>query len=177
MKRREFMALASAIIVAPHDVAAETPTKTYRLASLTAGSPIPIDSPNASTFLSALAQQGYSIGRNLEYQPYGAALQISLLPQLARNIQANQVNAVIVFGYPAAAAMKGTGIPTVVVTGAGDPVATGLIQSLAHPGGNVTGISDNAVTLSTKRLGLLKQSVPNMRKVAMLWNKSDLGMT
>jgi ABC transporter substrate binding protein len=65
----------------------------------------------------------------------------------------------------------------VVAVGAGDPVATGLINSLAHPGGNITGISDNAATLSTKRLGLLKQAVPNVRKVAMLWNKSDLGMT
>jgi putative tryptophan/tyrosine transport system substrate-binding protein len=73
--------------------------------------------------------------------------------------------------------MKATGVPTVVVLGAGDPVASGLIVSLARPGGNVTGISDNATTLSTKRLGLLKQAVPGMRKVAMLWNKEDLGMT
>ena len=61
--------------------------------------------------------------------------------------------------------------------GAGDPVATGLVASLARPGGNVTGISDNATTLSTKRLELLKQTKPNIRKVAMLWNKDDLGMT
>src|SRR4029453_11064033 len=73
--------------------------------------------------------------------------------------------------------MKDTGIPTVVVVGAGDPVATGLINSLGHPGGKITGISENAATLSTKRLGLLKQAAPNVQKVAMLWNKSDLGMT
>ena len=104
-------------------------------------------------------------------------MQIALLPQLAKDIAANKVDAAVVLGYPAAAAMKDTGIPTVVAVGAGDPVATGLINSLAHPGGNITGISDNAATLSTKRLGLLKQAVPNVRKVAMLWNKSDLGMT
>ena len=73
--------------------------------------------------------------------------------------------------------MKATGIPTVVAIGAGDPVATGLVASLARPGGNVTGISDNATTLSTKRLELLQQTKPNIRKVAMLWNKDDLGMT
>ena len=56
-------------------------------------------------------------------------------------------------------------------------MATGLVVSLARPGGNVTGISDDATTLSTKRLGLLKQAVPSIRKVAMLWNKEDLGMT
>jgi putative tryptophan/tyrosine transport system substrate-binding protein len=84
---------------------------------------------------------------------------------------------VVILGWPPANAMKGTGVPTVVAVGAGDPVATGLVASLARPGGNVTGISDNATTLSTKRLGLLKQAVPSIRNVAMLWNKDDLGMT
>ncbi len=54
---------------------------------------------------------------------------------------------------------------------------TGLIDSLAHLGGNITGISDVAATLTTKRLSLLKQLSPKLRKVAMLWNKDDLGMT
>ena len=96
---------------------------------------------------------------------------------MARDIAASKVDAVIVLGWPPAAAMKTTGVPTVVAVGAGDPVATGLVVSLARPGGNVTGISDDATTLSTKRLGLLKQAVPSIRKVAMLWNKEDLGMT
>jgi putative ABC transport system substrate-binding protein len=180
MKRRAFLKfVASTILTVPHHAIAQTSARarTYRLASLTAGSPIPLNSPNARAFLSVLGQHGYSVGQNLEYQPYGAAMQIALLPQLAESIAANKVDAAVVFGYPAAAAMKGNGVPTVVLAGAGDPVATKLISSLAHPGGNVTGISDNAITLSTKRLDLLKQSVPNMRRVAMLWNKSDLGMT
>ena len=61
--------------------------------------------------------------------------------------------------------------------GAGDPVETRLIESLAHPGGNITGISDVATTLTTKRLSLLKELSPKLQKVAMLWNKDDLGMT
>jgi putative ABC transport system substrate-binding protein len=76
-----------------------------------------------------------------------------------------------------ALAAKTTGIPTVVAFGAGDPLATGLVQSLSRPGGNITGISDNATELSTKRLSLLKQLNPNLRRVAMLWNKDDLGMS
>ena len=51
------------------------------------------------------------------------------------------------------------------------------MKSLAHPGGSVTGISDDAATISTKRLSLLQQLLPNMRRVAMLWNRDDLGMT
>jgi len=83
----------------------------------------------------------------------------------------------VVIGFPVALAAKATGIPTVVAFGAGDPVATGLVDGLARPGGNITGISDVATTLSTKRLSLLKQLSPNMRRVAMLWNKDDLGMS
>ena len=84
---------------------------------------------------------------------------------------------VVIIGYPAAVAAKASGISTVLVTGTGDPVATGLVESLARPGGNVTGIADDAATLSTKRLGLLKAISPQLRRVAMLWNKDDLGMS
>ncbi len=79
--------------------------------------------------------------------------------------------------YPAAAAAKASGVATVIASGSGDPVKTGLVASLARPGGNVTGIADDAAALSTKRLGYLKALSPQLRKVAMLWNKDDLGMS
>jgi putative ABC transport system substrate-binding protein len=63
------------------------------------------------------------------------------------------------------------------VINSGDPVATGLASSLAHPGGNITGVSDIASELSAKRLALLKEAVPSVRSVAVLWNADDLGMT
>ena len=178
MRRRDFIrGIAGAIVVAPWHVEAQTTTKTYHLASLTAGSPSLTNSPNIAMLLPALAEHGYKLGENLRYTPYGADMELDRLPQMARDIAANKIDVVVAFGYPPAAAMKGTGIPTVVAFGAGDPVATGLVVSLARPAGNVTGISDNAITLSTKRLGLLKQAAPKIRKVAMLWNKKDLGMT
>jgi ABC-type uncharacterized transport system substrate-binding protein len=178
MRRRDFIkGIAGAIVVAPWHVDAQTTTKTYHLASLTAGSPFLTNSPNIVMLLPALAEHDYKLGENLRYTPYGADMELDRLPQMARDIAANKIDVVVAFGYPPAAAMKGTGIPTVVAFGAGDPVATGLVDSLARPAGNVTGISDNAITLSTKRLGLLKQAAPKIRKVAMLWNKKDLGMT
>jgi ABC-type uncharacterized transport system substrate-binding protein len=178
MRRRDFIkGIAGAVVVVPWHVAAQTTTKTYHLASLTAGSPFLTNSPNIAMLLPALAEHGYKLGENLQYTPYGADMELDRLPQIARDIATNKIDAVVAFGYPPAAAMKGTGIPTVVAFGAGDPVATGLIDSLARPGGNVTGISDNAMTLGTKRLGLLKQAAPSIRKVAMRWNKKDLGMT
>jgi len=84
---------------------------------------------------------------------------------------------IITIGFPPAVAAKATGVPTVAAAGVGDPVATGLVESLARPGGTVTGISDNATELSTKRLALLKEIAPELRRVAMLWNQDDLGMT
>jgi putative ABC transport system substrate-binding protein len=177
MRRRDVVKwLAGAVIAAPYRVAAET-AKTYRLGLFASGPAFPPDSPIAKILAEALAQHGYTLGKNLEISSYGADAQLARLPQLARDIAAAKVDAVVILGWPPANAMKGTGVPTVVAVGAGDPVATGLVASLARPGGNVTGISDNATTLSTKRLGLLKQAVPSIRKVAMLWNKDDLGMT
>jgi putative ABC transport system substrate-binding protein len=67
-------------------------------------------------------------------------------------------------------------VPVVAITGA-DPVATGLIDSLARPGGNITGVGEVAAELSAKRLEVLKDTFPNLNKVAMLWNADDLGMT
>jgi putative ABC transport system substrate-binding protein len=169
--------MAGAMIAVPAGAAAQTGNRTFRLASLNAAGPFPPNGPIEKIVMPALAQKGYSVGQNLYYQAYGADMQFARLPQVAKTIAASNFDAVVVAGWPPAAALKGSGVPTVVAAGAGDPVATHLVDSLAHPGGNVTGISDNATTLSTKRLGLLKQAVPSIRKVAMLWNKNDLGMT
>ena len=78
MKRRDVLRLlAGAVMTVPHGASAQTPAKTYRLASLTAGSPVPVKSPNGAMLFSALAKNGYTLGQNLEYQPYGAAMQIA----------------------------------------------------------------------------------------------------
>ena len=60
---------------------------------------------------------------------------------------------------------------------AGDPVEDGLVASFARPGGHVTGLSEIAAELSAKRLALLKEAVPSVHRVAMLWNAEDLGMS
>ena len=99
------------------------------------------------------------------------------MPLLAQELVDAKVDVIVTTGFPPAIAAKATGVSTVAASGVGDPVATGLIESLARPGTNVTGISDDASELSTKRLGLLKELVPELRRVAMLWNQDDLGMS
>ena len=89
----------------------------------------------------------------------------------------DNIDVIVTVGYPPALACKFENVPTVVAYGSGDPVANSLIDGLARPGGNITGISDNSSELSTKRLALIKQAVPGLKRIAMLWNRDDLGMS
>ena len=109
--------------------------------------------------------------------PAVQAVRLYPLAQVMEELKARKVDLMVTWGFPTALAAKASGIPTLVAFGAGDPVETGLVANIARPGGNVTGISDVATTLSTKRLGLLKELVPGLHQVAMLWNKDDLGMS
>ena len=102
---------------------------------------------------------------------------IGKLGELVRGLKASQVDVIVAAGFPVILACKVANVPTVVAFGGGDPVATRLIDTRARPGGSITGISDDATTLSTKRLALIKQAVPNLQRVAMLWNRDDLGMS
>src|SRR6202140_2151411 len=177
MKRREFIAfLGGMALAAPRETIAQT-SKIYRLGTLTVLPPMSPTAGTGAVLVAGLAQRGYTIGQNLAYEARGAAGKIAQLPQLMQELKAANVDVVVTVSYPAAVAAKASGVPTVIASGSGDPVATGLVESLARPGGNVTGISDDAAMLSTKRLGLLKEMSPQLRRVAMLWNKDDLGMS
>jgi putative tryptophan/tyrosine transport system substrate-binding protein len=178
MKRREFLTLlGGAALAGPGAASAQTPGRTYHLGTIHPASPLTEASPFGKIIVKALAERGYALGQNLTFDARGAMGDVAKIPALFRELKARDVDAVIVIGYPAAFAAKSTGIPTVGANGLGDPVETRLIDSLAHPGGNITGISDVATTLTTKRLSLLKELSPKLQKVAMLWNKDDLGMS
>jgi putative ABC transport system substrate-binding protein len=123
-----------------------------------------------------LAQHGYIEGRNVVFERRGADGRLERLPRLVEELVASNVDVFLTFGYPPALAKQGTTIP-VVAFAAGDPVATGLIYSLARPGGNLTGFSDEAEELSAKRMELLEEIAPGLHRVAMLWNADDRGMT
>jgi putative ABC transport system substrate-binding protein len=178
MQRREFMVLVGAGAMAGlRPAAAQTPDRIYRLGTLHPTQLLSATNPFGKILIEALASHGYGLGRNLDLEARNAAGDMTKVPQLLQELKARNVDAIVVVGYPLALAGKSMGIPLVGALGLGDPVATGLIESLAHPGGNITGISDTAATLSTKRLSLLKALSPSLKKVAMLWNKDDLGMT
>lgn len=178
MRRRDvFQIIAGAITIVPCRVSAQTSANTYRIGTLTVGPPIPPTAGTGKMLVDGLAKRGFVLGQNLVYEARGAAGNVGQTPNLMQELKAANVDVVVTIGYPSAAAAKASGVATVIATGSGDPVVTGLVQSLAHPGGNVTGIADDAAALSTKRLGLLKAVSPQLRRVAMLWNKDDRGMT
>ena len=179
MQRREFIAfLGGLAFAAPRNAAAQTPAKVYRLALISPQGVMPESHPNAKFLLGALARLGYALGQNLAFdRPPSAAGPAIPFAQVMEQARADKVDVIVAWGYPVVLAAKGSGIATVVAFGVGDPVATGLVANLARPASNITGISDVATTLSTKRLGLLKELLPNLHRVAMLWNKDDLGMS
>jgi putative ABC transport system substrate-binding protein len=178
MQRRKFITLfASAAASSASWPLTASAQSAYRLGTLAPRDPIDDKSPLGSILVGVLAKHGYTLGQNLALQARGAQGDVRRVPQLLQEMRNDNVQALVVTGFPVALAAKSVGIATVVAFGAGDPVATGLVQSLSRPGGNITGISDNATELSTKRLSLLKQLNPQLRRVAMLWNKGDLGMS
>ena len=90
---------------------------------------------------------------------------------------ASNADAVVCFGYASAEAVKEQGTLPAVSFTAGDPVGIGLVESLARPGGTITGISDVSAEITPKRLQYLKDLTPQLRRVAILYNASDPGMT
>ena len=177
MKRREVIAfLGGMAIAAPRETIAQT-SKIYRLGTLTVGPPIATTDGIGKILIAGLAKRGYTLGKNLAYEARGAAGKVGQTPNLMQELKAANVDVVVTVSYPAAAAAKASGVATVIAAGSGDPVTTGLVASVSRPGGNVTGIADDAAALSTKRLGLLRALSPQLRRVAMLWNKDDLGMS
>jgi putative tryptophan/tyrosine transport system substrate-binding protein len=178
MKRREFMRLIGAAACAwPCAVAAQAAANVYRIATLNLGLPVTAESPAGAAICRGLAKHGYTLGQNLQFESRGAEMERDRLPRLLDELVASKVDVIVTFGYPAAlVAKQGTTLPIVSFT-AGDPVGTGLVDSLARPGGHITGISDVSAEMTPKRMELLREIVPRLRRVAILWNATDPGMT
>ena len=178
MKRRDFIMLVSGVPIAwPLAASAQSGLQSVRVGILGSGAVFGEDSPLAKALITGLVAYGYTLGKNLALVSRGALGHVEHLPALVAELVSSKVDVIVTSGYPAAlAAKQGTTLPVVSIN-AGDPVGTGLVASLARPGGTTTGISDVSAELAPKRLELLKQFAPELRKVAVLWNSDDLGMT
>jgi len=177
LSRLAALLLVGLAIAGATPAGAQTSGKTYRLGFLVTMAGPGVVAVQAA-LSRALAARGFATDRNLVIDVRSADGKPKRLVSLAKGLADAGTNVIVTLGYPPAKAAKegAASVPIVAING-GDPVETGLVASFGHPGGNLTGISDMASVLSVKRLDLLKSAVPSIKKVAMLWNADDLGMT
>jgi putative ABC transport system substrate-binding protein len=125
-------------------------------------------------FREGLRELGYVEGKNLAIEWRWAEGKYERFPALIAELIASKVDLIVTAGTPASLAVKKatTTIPLVMIA-VGDPVGSGLIASLAHPGGNITGLTSISPELDGKRLELLREVVPNISHVAVMWNPTS----
>jgi putative tryptophan/tyrosine transport system substrate-binding protein len=173
MRRREFfkVIVGSALAARPFAARAQQTGKMRAIGLLIPGFET---SPVTSYFLDALAELGWSEGKNVVFERRSAENRVERLPELAAELVRLNVDVIAAFGTlgPLAAKRATSTIP-IVMTASGDPLGSGLVASLARPGGNVTGMSLMSPDLGGKRLELLKELLPRLARVAVLWNAAN----
>jgi putative ABC transport system substrate-binding protein len=168
MNRRAFLyaSIAGALSV-PLAAEAQPAGKVARIGYLY-GIPIP---PGVTVFQHALRDLGWIKDRNLTIEYRSAEGHLDRLPALAAELVALRVDLIVANAAPETkAARQATASIPIVFVVHGDPVGSGDVQSLTRPGGNATGLTQLHPELSTKQLDVLKQLVPHLRRVAVLWN-------
>jgi putative ABC transport system substrate-binding protein len=152
---------------------AQQPPKVPRIAFLLGGSSS-FYSARIDPFKQGLKELGYVDGKNIAIEYRYAEGKADRLLDLAAELVRLKVDVILATATPSVLAVKKASatIP-IVLMGVGDPVASGLVTSLARPGGNITGLTLLAPELSGKRLELLKEVVPNVTRVAFLWNSTN----
>ena len=166
-----FVMLALSVLAAPVVAAAQQPTKVYRIGRLSPGFPPSQLSPSREAFRQALRELGYVEGQNLVIEWRWAEGRDERLPNLAAELVQLQVEVIVVGGVAAIrAAQHATSTIPIVMAANYDPVGEGFIASLARPGGNITGLSWLGAELPGKRLEILKETLPQSTRIAVLGN-------
>src|SRR5215471_5083506 len=176
IRRREvIIGLGGTAAAWPLAARAQQPTKKIRsLGLLLPGLP---EASMGKATRDRLRELGYAEGRDIIFQARWANGNMERLDELAVELAHLQLDAIIAYTTPGAiAARKATTTIPIVFLFVGDPVGSGVVPSLAHPGGNATGISLLATELSVKRLEILLELAPKASRVAILWNDTNPGM-
>jgi putative tryptophan/tyrosine transport system substrate-binding protein len=177
--RRKFVvALGASVACLCRDIYGQRPAHVHRLGHLATGSPTTDGGPPRA-LRDALRNLGYIEGRDITYEARFAEGKVERLTGMAADLVGLPVDVIVTQGGLATLAAKRatSTIPIVMAPAAGDAVATDIIASLARPGGNITGLTDEVVQLSAKRMQLLKEAVPKATLIAVIWNANDEGMT
>jgi putative ABC transport system substrate-binding protein len=170
MKRREFITLIGGAAASPVAARAQQP-KLPVLGLLSPESPTSTDVDGLRV---GLRELGYTEGRNIRIEYRWANGHFEQLPGLAKELVDLNADVIVAFVTQASiAAKKATATIPIVMVGVAEPIGSGLIASLARPGGNVTGTSSVATDVVGKQLGMLKQVSPGVTRIAALWNPAD----
>ena len=176
MDRRSTVLALLALGAAPFAAEAQQAAKIARIGYLATNGAA---SPHLrEAFLQGLRDLGYVEGRNLVIEYRDAEGKVERLPALAAELVALKVDVIVTEGGSTVAplaAKQATRTLPIVFAAAADPVTSGLVTSLARPGGNVTGLSNLTAELVGKRLELLTQAVPGVSRVAVLWQPGAAG--
>jgi putative ABC transport system substrate-binding protein len=181
INRRNFVGgMALAMLPLQRAVHAQPARKVYRIGILGLGTtsamsgPQPTQ-PSIKELLRAMREFGYVYGEHFVTEPRGADGKPDRYPALAAELVRLQVDVIIAGGGPTVPALKqATATIPIVMAASGDPVGEGYVQSLAHPGGNITGLSLQSSDTTGKRLELLKELVPGAAPVAVFWNGASI---
>jgi putative tryptophan/tyrosine transport system substrate-binding protein len=174
MERRTFMAmLTGGIVVAPFAAEAQQAAKVPRIGFL-GNSTAALEANLVGPFREGLRDLGYIEGRNILIEYRWAEGKNERFPGLIVELLALKVEVIVTAGTPASLAVKKTApsIP-LVMAAVGDPIGVGLVASLARPGGNSTGLTAIAPELEGKRLELLREVVPKLSYIAVMWNPDN----
>ena len=173
-KKISCLALGAMLLALSLPAGAQQPVKVPRIGVLTGASPGP--SANLEAFRQGLRELGYVEGKNIVVEYRYAEGKSDRLPELVSELLHLKVNVIVVSGTgPTSAAKRATSTIPIVMAQSSDPVGSGVIASLARPGGNVTGLTTIAAELSGKRLELLKEASPSVSRVAVLWDPDSPG--
>jgi putative ABC transport system substrate-binding protein len=176
--RRHVLALLAGALAAPLASFAQQPTKIPRIGFLHPAPPGGVPGMRLEAFRDALHELGYVEGKNVQLEVRWGNGEFERLPALAAELVQLKVDVIVAAASPSVlAARKATSTIPIVMPVSSDPVGDGLVASLAHPGGNITGLSMMAPELGEKRLQLLREAFPDAsRAVAVLWNPAYAGM-
>ncbi len=175
MNRRDAVLALAALGAAPLGALAQQPGKVWRVGVL---SPLSradaLDPLFIGAFPQGMRDLGYVEGKNLLLEWRFADGDVGRLPALAAELAALKVDVLVAVAHSAAlAAQRATTTIPIVMTTSGDPVGSGLVNSLAQPGGNITGVSVLSVDLGPKRLEMLRAFVPKLTRVAMMFSHTN----
>jgi putative ABC transport system substrate-binding protein len=173
MKRREFITLLGGTAAWPLAARAQPTAKVWRVGMLDTTAAT-LNAANLDAFKQALRQLGYVEGQNLIVEYRSSDGHIERFPQLAAELVRLNVDIIITRGTPAAlAAKEATATIPIVMAANGGPVETGMVASLARPGGNVTGLSAFVTELTAKRIEIMREVIPQLSRMAMIDNMAN----